>query len=54
MLFDIRGRSIYKDVISKNNGFIKGKINTSAFARGVYVLKIKQGNASIQKKVVLK
>ena len=54
MLFDIRGRSVYKDVISKNNGFIKGKINTSAFARGVYVLKIKQGNASIQKKVVLK
>jgi len=54
MLYDIRGRVVYEDIISKGNGTIRGQIDTSAFARGVYILKINQGTTSIQKKVVLK
>ena len=54
MLYDIRGRVVYEDEISKGNGTIRGQIDTSAFARGVYILKINQGNISTQKKVVLK
>jgi hypothetical protein len=54
MLYDIRGRVVYEDIISKGNGTIRGQIDTSAFARGVYILKINQGNTSTQKKVVLK
>lgn len=54
MLYDIRGRVVYQDIISKGNGTIRGQIDTSAFARGVYILKINQGNTFVQKKVVLK
>lgn len=54
MLYDIRGRVVYEDEISKGNGTIRGQIDTSAFARGVYILKINQGTTSTQKKVVLK
>ena len=54
MLYDIRGRVVYQDIISKGNGTIRGQIDTSAFARGVYILKINQGTTSTQKKVVLK
>ena len=54
MLYDIRGRVVYEDIISKGNGTIRVVIDTSAFARGIYILKIKQGNTSTQKKVVLK
>ena len=54
MLYDLRGRVVYEDEISKGNGTIRGQIDTSAFARGVYILKINQGNTSTQKKVVLK
>ena len=54
MLYDIRGRVVYEDIISKGNGTIRGQIDTSALSRGVYILKINQGTTSIQKKVVLK
>ncbi len=54
MLYDIRGRVVYEDEISKGNGTIRGQIDTSSFAKGVYVLKINQGNTFLQKKVVLK
>ena len=54
MLYDIRGRVVYEDIISKGNGTIRGQIDTSALSRGVYILKINQGNTSTQKKVVLK
>ena len=54
MLYDVRGRVVYEDIISKGNGTIRGQIDTSSFARGVYILKINQGTTSTQKKVVLK
>ena len=34
MLYDIRGRVVYEDEISKGNGIIRGQIDTSSFARG--------------------
>jgi hypothetical protein len=53
-LYDIRGRVVYEDIIPEGNGTVRGQIDTSAFSRGIYILKIDQGNASTQKKVVLK
>ena len=43
-----------KKVERDENGLIKGQIDTASFARGLYVLKIKQGNTSTQKKIILK
>ena len=54
VLIDLLGRTVYKDVRSNSTGVTRGKIDTSALARGVYILKINQGNASTQKKVILK
>ena len=53
-LYDIQGRQVYKETINSNNAVTRGQIKTSSLARGVYVLKINQGNASMQQKVVLK
>jgi len=53
-LYDVQGRRVYKETINSRNSITRGQIKTTSLARGVYVLKIKQGNASIQKKVVLK
>ncbi|MGB2417974.1 MAG: T9SS type A sorting domain-containing protein, partial [Flavobacteriaceae bacterium] len=53
-LYDIRGRVVYEDIIPEGNGTVRGQIDTSAFSRGIYILKIDQGNTSTQKKVVLK
>ncbi|MFL2623496.1 MAG: S8 family serine peptidase [Flavobacteriaceae bacterium] len=53
-LYDVQGRQVYKETINSRNSITRGQIKTTSLARGVYVLKIKQGNASIQKKVVLK
>jgi hypothetical protein len=50
----VQGRQVYKQTINPIGSVTRGQIKTTSLARGVYVLKIKQGNASIQKKVVLK
>jgi hypothetical protein len=53
-LYDVQGRQVYKQTINPIGSVTRGQIKTTSLARGVYVLKIKQGNASIQKKVVIK
>ncbi|MGC6523394.1 MAG: S8 family serine peptidase [Flavobacteriaceae bacterium] len=53
-LVDIQGRVVFQNEIASENGLIKGQIDTASFARGLYVLKIKQGNTSTQKKIILK
>jgi hypothetical protein len=53
-LYDVQGRQVYKETINSNNAVTRGQIKTSSLARGVYILKINQGNASMQQKVVLK
>ena len=53
-LYDVQGRQVYKETINSRNSITRGQIKTTSLARGVYILKIKQGNASMQQKVVLK
>ena len=53
-IIDIQGRVVYHDVLINSAGTIRGQIDASAFARGIYILKINQGKASTHKKVVLK
>jgi len=53
-LFDLRGRILYENTISSENAIVKGKIETSDFARGIYILNLKQGTATVNQKVILK
>ncbi len=53
-LFDLRGRIVYENTISSENAIVKGKIETSEFARGIYILNLKQGDAIMNQKVILK
>ena len=53
-LYDVQGRQVYKETINSRNSITRGQIKTTSLARGVYILRIKQGNTSMQQKVVLK
>jgi hypothetical protein len=53
-LYDVQGRQVYKETINSRSYITRGKIKTASLAKGVYILKIKQGDASMQQKVVLK
>ena len=53
-LYDVQGRQVYKETINSRNYITRGQIKTTSLARGVYILRIKQGNTSMQQKVVLK
>lgn len=53
-LLDIHGRIVYEDTINTENVIVKGQIETSNFARGVYILNLKQGTSIMNQKVILK
>ncbi len=53
-LVDIHGRTIYNNAFSSNNQLVNGSINTEALSKGIYFLRIEQGNASTTKKVIIK
>jgi serine protease AprX len=53
LLKDIQGRIIYSDSINSGGQIITGSINTSNFAKGLYIMTVKQGNNSYNKKVIL-
>lgn len=53
-LVDIQGRTVYHESFDSDNGNIKGQIDSSNFARGLYILRINQGNTFTQKKIILK
>jgi hypothetical protein len=52
-LVDLQGRTVYNDSFSSNNKLISGTINTESLSQGVYFLRIKQGNTTITKKVII-
>ena len=52
-LIDIQGREVYSNVLDGNNSIINESLDTNKFAQGVYILKIKQGPAQINKRVIL-
>jgi len=53
-LFDLRGRIVYENTINSENAMVKGEIETSDFARGIYILNLKQGTSTVNQKVILK
>lgn len=53
-LLDIQGRQVYARTIDANDAFIQSSIDVSDYAKGIYILKIKQGNAQINKRVIIK
>jgi hypothetical protein len=52
-LLDIQGREVFSNMISPNSSKITSSIETSSLSKGIYVLKINQGNAVMNKKVIL-
>ena len=53
-LFDLRGRIVYENTINSENAMVKGEIETTDFARGIYILNLKQGTSTVNQKVILK
>jgi len=51
-LIDIRGRKVYQNKFNSEN-IIRSEIKTSNFAKGIYILNIKQGNKILNKKVII-
>ena len=54
ILLDIQGRTIFEDNFKPSNGKIKGKIKTSNFTNGIYILNLVQGKNIINQKVVVR
>lgn len=52
-LIDIQGRKVYSSTLSGNNSVISSAINVSDLSNGIYFLRIDQGNAILNKKVIL-
>ena len=52
-LVDLQGRVVYSQNILGGSATIQGKINTSSYSKGVYLLSLSQGNQKTHKKVVL-
>ena len=52
-IFDLQGRIVYEKSIAPKNSFLKSQIETSSFESGIYILNIKQGNRSLNKKIII-
>ena len=52
-LIDIRGRKVMTEVIANPEDQINSYIKVDAYTKGLYILKIKQGNYVINKKIII-
>ncbi len=52
-IIDIQGREVYSNTLTSNNSVISSSIDASGLSNGIYFLRIDQGNASINKKVII-
>ncbi|MDG1373760.1 MAG: S8 family serine peptidase [Flavobacteriaceae bacterium] len=52
-LVDLQGRTVYTENILGGTALIKGQLNTSNYAKGVYFLTLKQGSKNTFKKVII-
>ena len=52
-LVDLQGRTVYTENMLGGTAVIKGQLNTSNYAKGVYFLTLKQGSKNTFKKVVI-
>jgi len=54
-LLDLQGRTVFTKETNDNNASkIEGSIDLSHFSSGLYLLNIKQGNATLNRKIVIK
>ena len=53
-LSDLQGRVVYKSNLSSLDGLLSGQIKTSTFAKGFYILNLRQGNSVLNQKIILK
>lgn len=53
LLYDLQGREVYKKNLKTASSKIKHSINTKAFYSGIYFLKIQNGNATFNKKIII-
>jgi len=51
-LYDLRGRSVYHSNF-ENTGFFSQNIQLTALQIGMYVLKVKDGNKQVMRKLVI-
>lgn len=52
-LVDLQGRTVYTKNMLGGTAVIKGQLNTSNYAKGVYFLSLKQGSKNTFKKVII-
>jgi hypothetical protein len=52
-LVDLQGRTVYTKNMLGETAVIKGQLNTSNYAKGVYFLSLKQGSKNTFKKVII-
>jgi subtilisin family serine protease len=53
-LIDIQGRNVYSEMLNNSGSKINSTIDVSNLNQGLYILRIKQGNALMNKKVLLR
>ena len=53
-VFDIRGRQIFNNLYSNNNSIFNKTINLDTSSTGIYILKVKAGNKSAFKRIIVK
>lgn len=53
-LLDVQGRIVFIDSLNTNNQLINGSIDTQSLTNGVYFLRISQGNAIVNKKIIIR
>ena len=52
-LVDLQGRTVYTKNMLGGTAVIKGQLNTSNYAKGIYILSLKQGSKNTFKKVII-
>jgi len=53
-IYNINGQQVYKKQLVKNSGFYNQTIDLNQLTNGIYLVKVKSGNKTITKKLVLK
>lgn len=54
VLFDIHGRTVFHEKINANGSNLEYSLNTKQFSKGVYFLKVKNGNSIHNQKIIIK
>lgn len=53
-IFTIDGKQVYNTKLAQSNGFYKQTLDLNQLASGLYIVKVKSGNKTMTKKLILK